>query len=278
MKQIICFTTALIFLFSCGNKADKKSETGISIADTLLNKIETIPQFAAITDSSKLMVIKRDGKSVTYPAYKKTFVDDASTMQPIFKWEDIDGDGNNEIIISSYTGGAHCCDVNTILNRSGETEMQEVLDFTGGTWISKDTVSLSFFEALGYFHTCYACAIEYPKQVDPTAYLSFKKGKFSFVPASKKMNDDIEMNLKAITAKPIPDKDAADESGFDDGTRKAIAFNIAAYYFNNGRDIKAAQNLFDKYYTHKDKSTIWKDLDRILRAFDEDIRKAVALQ
>lgn len=275
MKRILSFAVAFLFFISCGNKADKNGETGISIADTLLNKIETVPQYAAITDSSKLMVVKRDGKSVAYPAYKKAFTDDVSTMQPTFKWEDIDGDGINEIVTSSYTGGAHCCDVNTILSRSAENEMKEVLDFTGGTWISKDTVSLSFFEALGYFHTCYACSIEYPKQIDPTAYLNFKKGKFSFLPTNKKMNDDIETNLKSITSKTIPDKDAADESGFDDGTRKAVAFNIAAYYFNNGRDIKAAQNLFDKYYTHKDKSAIWKDLDRIFRAFDEDIKKAV---
>ena len=275
MQKIICFATALVFFISCNNNADKRSETGISIADTLLNKIETTHQFSAITDSSKIMVVKMDGQSISYPAYKKSFIEDAYTMPPTFKWEDLDGDGNNEIITSSYTGGAHCCDINSILNRTGESEMKEVLNYTGGIAVSKDTVSLSFFEALGYFHTCYACGVEYPKEVWPSAFFVYKNGKFSFAPVNEQLNAGIVTNLRSITAKGIPDKDSEDDGGFDNGTRKAVAFNIVAWYFNNGRDIKATQSLFDKYYTHKDKATIWKDLSGNINGFDKDIQKAL---
>lgn len=277
MKRIISFAVAFLLFISCTNHSEKKSDVGISIADSLLNKIETVPQYAAITDSSKLMVTQRDGKSIAYPAYKKLFDNEGFGIPPSFKWNDLDGDGNNEIVSSSYTGGAHCCDVNTILRRTGENEMEEVLDFTGGATISKDTVSLSFYEALGYFHTCYACGVEYPKDAGPVANLMYKNGKFSFFPLNQALNADIETNLKFITAKGIPNKDSEDESGFDDGTRKAVAFNIVGYYFNN-RDMKATQNLFDKYYSHKDKPAIWKDIAENIRHFDSTIQQSALMR
>lgn len=279
MKKIISFLAVLVLIISCGDRSGDKKDVGVSIADTLLNKIETAPQFSAITDSSKLMVLQRNGKSVSYLAYKNSFIEEASMVQPSFKWEDMDADGNNEITTYSYTGGAHCCDVNTILTRTKENEMTEVLSFTGGTAISKDTVTLSFYEALGYFHTCYACWVDYPKaEVGPKAVLIFKNGKFSFAPTDESTNTDIETNLKGITAKGIPDKDSEESGGFDDGTRKAVAYNIVAWYFNNNRDLNATQQLFNKYYNHKDKATIWKDLTKSISYFDEDIKKGILLQ
>jgi len=155
--------------------------------------------------------------------------------------------------------------------------MEAVLDFMGGTSIAGDTVKLDFFEALGYFHTCYACAVAYPKDAGPVAVLRYKNGKFSFLPADPQLNADIETNLKAITGKGIPDKDPDEESGFDDGTRKAIAFNIVAYYFNNARNIGATQSLFDKYYVHRDKARIWKDISQTIQSFDLTLKKAASL-
>jgi len=280
MKRIIFFAITLAFLISCSNKDDKRSEAGISIADTMLHKVGTVPTFPAITDSGKLMVLQRNGKSISYAGYKKLFTEESYNTemgaQPAFKWLDIDGDGNNEIVTSSYTGGAHCCDVNTILAITGENEMTEVLNFMGGIVISGNSIGLSFSEALGYFHTCYACESDSFYFV-PRARFDYKNGKFSHR-VNDTLNDIVATNLRSIAAKGIPDIDAADDAGFDDGTRKAVAFNIAAYYFNNNRNIKAAQVLFDRYYTHKDKATIWKDLVKYLEGFNKDIEKAVQLQ
>ena len=279
MKYIIAPVIIAMLLIACNTTSTKENSTGISPADSLLNKIENKPSFPAIADSSKLVILKRDGKQVNYQAYIQSFAaEDLMGSTNAFEIRDIDQDGNAELISSHYTGGAHCCDVNTILSRTGEAVMTEVLDYTGGTSISKDTVTISFYEALGYFHTCYACGVDYPKDAGPDASFIFKKGSFSFLPYSQKTDEDCETNIKAIVSKGIPDKDSDEESGHDNGTRKMIAFNLVAYYFNNQRDLAKTKSLFDKYYTHRDKDIIWKDLVKSISYFDEDIKKGIRLQ
>ena len=277
MKKYISLLIAAFFFLACNNTSEKEVTTGISPADSLLNKVEIVTGFSAITDSSKLMVVKRNTERILYPAYKNSFEVEREYMQPAFTPKDIDGDGNKEIVTTYYTGGAHCCDVTTILSRTGENEMTEVLDFTGGTYISKDTVTLSFFEALGYFHTCYACGVDYPGNIDPYARFSFSKGKLTFMATSSAGNEAIEKNLQFLQAKGVPDKDSDGADGFDDGTRKAFAFNLVAYYYNNGRNMSLTKKMFDQYYLHKDKETIWRDISKYITGFDKDIEKGVAL-
>ena len=278
MKKYFFSLATIIFFLACNNASKKEVSTNISPSDSSIQKEGPQVNFAAITDSSKLMVLKKDGKTITYPAYKQLFIAEATFTQPSFTQQDIDGDGSKEIVVASYTGGAHCCDVTTILTRTADNEMKEVFDFTGGTYISKDTLTLSFFEALGYFHTCYACAVEYPGNLDAAVRLRFSKGIFSYLPSVEKDNGVIIESLKFLQTKGIPDKDSDGADGFDDGTRKAYAFNLVAYYYNNGRDLVKTKQLFDQYYTHKDKETIWKDLSRYIAGFDEDIKKAAFLQ
>jgi hypothetical protein len=275
MKKISLFTILMALVFNaCNSNADKT--TSPQNADTA-----NIVQSAAlpvISDSSKLVVVNRKQEKLSYEAYKKTFEPESPSMQPAFLAKDIDADGNKEIIVNYYTGGAHCCEVTAILSRTGAREMLEVLNFTGGTVISGDTVSLNFYEALGYFHTCYACGLEAPQAVSPTADLLYKNGKFSFLPANAQTNKAIIANLDFIKARGIPNKDTPGDEGFDDGTRKETAINLTAWYFNNGRKISEVKKLFDEYYTHADKEKIWKDLASYLGNFDEDISNGVLLR
>lgn len=279
MKKYLFSLFAIVFFLACRNTPNKETATGLSPADSLLSKEENTTIFPAITDSSKLNIIQRDAKTIPYLAYKQTFLEEGSFTQPSFTQQDIDGDGNKEIVISSYTGGAHCCDVTNILARTADKEMKEVLSFMGGTYISKDTIRLSFFEALGYFHTCYACNVEYPgSSIEPVAGLRFANGKFTFLPSMEEDNNTILKSLQFLQSKGVPDKGAEEEDGFDDGTRKAYAFNIVAYYYNNARDLTKTKQLFYQYYTHKDKEAIWKDLAKYIAGFDEDIKKAAVLE
>ncbi|RYD83292.1 MAG: hypothetical protein EOP53_01290, partial [Sphingobacteriales bacterium] len=206
MNKFFIGFAMLMMCIACNNSTENKTETGISPADSLLNKVETSTSFSSVADSSKLIIIKKDLTRLAYPEYKNQFEEESSFSKPGFTPIDIDGDGNNEIVVNHYTGGAHCCDVNTVLTRTGSNEMKEVLNYTGGTSISRDTVSLSFFEALGYFHTCYACGIEYPGDIFPAARLKFSKGKFSYLPVNEADNKAILKNLEFIKSKGIPDK------------------------------------------------------------------------
>ena len=269
-----------ILIFSCGWLAACNSNTNNqTVRDSkdsgMVKNIDSSQSSPTITDSAKLRILTLKGKNMSYPEYKASFEEDVASMKPSFTLDDIDGDGNKEIVVAYYTGGAHCCDVTTILTKAGENEMKEVMDYTGGTTIAKDTVVLSFSEALGYFHTCYACGIDYPGNIDPTVSLVFGRGGFTFSPGNSKANDDIIKNMAFITSKPIPDKDAEDAGGMDDGTRKAIAFNIVAYYYNNNRQSDAAKKLFDQYYQHRDKADVWADIAKYISNFDEEISKSV---
>ena len=269
---------APVLLIACNNHSQTESSTRLADTAAMSVKADSAIVYPAVKDSSTLMVKQRNGKTVSYYAYKKVFQEEASFTQPAFTYKDIDSDGNNEIVVDHYTGGAHCCDVSTILTRTAGNEMKEVFDFTGGTTINKDTVQISFFEALGYFHTCYACGIDYPRDIAPTASFIYNSGKFSYVVKNGSVNEEIDANLKAITVNGIPDKDSRDETGFDNGTRKAIAYNIVAFYYNNERDIALTKNLFEKYYTHKDKALIWKDLADAINGFDSDIKQGINLR
>ncbi|RYY68564.1 MAG: hypothetical protein EOO13_11955 [Chitinophagaceae bacterium] len=277
MKRYFFAVIAPLLFLACNN-SQMEGSSQLSDSTTKVIKAVSPVVYSSVVDSSKLMVIQRDGKTVSYYAYKKVFQEEASFTQPTFTYKDIDGDGNNEIVVDHYTGGAHCCDVTTILTRSAENEMTEVFDFTGGTTINKDTVQISFFEALGYFHTCYACGIDFPRDIAPTASFLYSNGKFSYVVKNMSINEEIDANLKAITLNGIPDKDSEEESGFDNGTRKAIAYNIVAFYYNNARDINLTKKLFEKYYTHKDKALIWKDLADAINSYDSDIRQGINLR
>lgn len=275
MKKNSLFLFIVVFVsVSCNSTTDKT--TARQQADT--TAAEKPGVIAAIADSSKLMIINRKNEKLSYDAYRKTFEPASSSMQPTFTAKDIDADGNNEIVVDYYTGGAHCCQVTTILSRTGETEMTEVLNYTGGTIISGDTVSLDFYEALGYFHTCYACGLENPRAVSPMANFLYKKGTFVSLPANDQTNNAILTNLKFVKSRGIPNKDNPGDDGFDDGTRKEIAINLTAWYFNNGRNTGDVKKLFDEYYHHADKEKIWKDLSSYLDNFEEDISKALLLK
>jgi len=274
MKQITALVLLCIVFMACNNKSDKDSSAGFTIADTLLSKVESNQELPAISDSTKMKILKRGGGYLSYSDYKNEFRDENNFS---IRWQDIDADGRNEIITNYYTGGAHCCEGNTILSQTGKDTMQEILTYTGGIAVSNDTVLLNFEEALGYFHTCYACGKDYPKEIIPSVRFQFKAGKFSMLPTDAQINNDIEVNLRSLLAKPIPDKESEEESGFDDGTRKAIAFNLVAFYFNNQRNLTKTRELFQQYYTHRDKNIIWKDLTKYISGFDDDIRKGVLL-
>jgi hypothetical protein len=275
MKKISLFPLVVVFVsVSCNSTTDKT--TARQQADT--TAAEKPAALAAIADSSKLMIINRKKEKLSYGAYRNTFEPVSPSMQPTFTAKDIDGDSNNEIVVDYYTGGAHCCQVTTILSRTGETEMTEVLNYTGGTIISGDTVSLDFYEALGYFHTCYACGLEHPRAVSPMANFLYKKGTFGFLPVNDQTNNAILTNLKFVKSRGIPNKDNPGDDGFDDGTRKEIAINLTAWYFNNGRNTGETRKLFDEYYSHTDGGKIWKDIAGYINSFDEDINKALLLK
>ena len=73
---------------------------------------------------------------------------------------DLDLDGKKELLVSNYTGGAHCCDEIYIFKNISPNRYQHAVRFYAGNTIitKKGEFLFNFYEQFGYFFTCYACA------------------------------------------------------------------------------------------------------------------------
>src|SRR5260221_1291860 len=75
---------------------------------------------------------------------------------------DLDNDRKKELIISDFTGGAHCCDEFFIFKNIAPNKYQYVArTFAGNVCVTnKNEFLYDFYELVGYFFTCYAFAYE----------------------------------------------------------------------------------------------------------------------
>ncbi len=174
---------------------------------------------------------------------------------------DLDNDGKKELLINNFTGGAHCCDEILIYKNIAVNKYQHVARlFAGHTVITPEKeFKFSFHENFGYFFTCYACSYTDTSDAAPLNVadltLKYNKGKLSIVPGDAELKSIINDNLGKLGEQPYQTPDP--ELNQDDGLRKEIAFNLAAYYFSFGKNIVETQKLFNKYYKHKDAKAVW---------------------
>lgn len=183
---------------------------------------------------------------------------------PRKSFQDLDNDGIPELLITYWSGGAHCCDITSIYKNEDRNVYKRVFEFSGNLQISSGGISTvelicSFYEDIGYFFSCYACSIEDQvptRDFAPVIYFSYEKGKF-VLPKHQFLNDEIIKDLTFLSGRNVP---PLDTDQFDDGTRKAYAARIISYYFNNDMNLEETRSLFDKYYINEDQSAIWKEI------------------
>jgi hypothetical protein len=173
---------------------------------------------------------------------------------------DMDNDGKKELVTSDFTGGAHCCDEIVIYKNVGPNKYQQAgRMFAGHTVINADkTFSYNLHEHLGYFFTCYACALTDTSDAAPVDVsvlnLKYSKGKLSIIPGDTELKSTILDNLGKLGEMPFS---KPDEAGMDEGWRKAFALNLATYYFSFGKNLVETQKLFNKYYKFPDNKKVW---------------------
>lgn len=174
---------------------------------------------------------------------------------------DLDDDGKKELLINNNTGGAHCCDELFIYKNIGPNKYQHVARlFAGHTVITPaKEFKFGFYENFGYFFTCFACEYSDTSDAAPIDVsritLKYNKGKLSIVPGDAELKSIINDNLGKLGEQPYqkPDPDLDQ----DDGLRKEVAFNLAAYYYSFGKNIVETQKLFNKYYKFPDAKVVW---------------------
>ncbi|HET7899138.1 MAG TPA: hypothetical protein VFL47_15735 [Flavisolibacter sp.] len=179
--------------------------------------------------------------------------------------KDLDGDGVAELVIYSFTGGAHCCDEFYFFKNTGTNRYTQVAKlFAGNTCVSGNTFLFDFAEPFGYFYTCYACELEGKKNSKGETYerlanisLQYKNGKLVTEPGTTALKEKLLRNLRYV--KSLGWDGGVKQGEFDDGRRKALAHSLAVYYFSFGKNAVELKTLFKQYYPFKDAAAVWKD-------------------
>jgi len=214
----------------------------------------------------KTLITGRDKKVRKLSA----MVTDQQLMYTDHALSDLDDDGKKELLISNFTGGAHCCDQLFIYKQSGPNRYVETARLIAGhTIITEQKEFLySLHEQFGYFFTCYACTYndttdEAPIDVSRLT-LRYKAGALQVVVTDKELKSIIHDNLGKLGEQPYVKPE--DEVIVDEGLRKEFAINLAAWYFSYGKKLADVQQLFNKYFKFPDAKKVWPAFTRQLTA------------
>lgn len=217
-------------------------------------------------DIAKTSIITKTRKTIRLSAFLKS----GGTEYADQVLADLDNDGKKELVISGFTGGAHCCDDIYIFKSIALNKYQYAARiFAGHTIINTDKgFTYSFAEHLGYFFTCYACWYIDTSDAAPVdlseVTMKYSKGKLIVAPGDKELRSTINDNLDKLgeLVMDIPsDGDGIDQ---DEGIRKAVAMNLAVFYYSFGKNLVETQKLFNKYYKHKDAKKVWTEFAKAL--------------
>ena len=212
-----------------------------------------------IEDPAKITIVNKAGRLVTMSSFMEK-----ENMGGFAEYGlvDLDNDGKNELVISNFTGGAHCCDEIYVFRNIAPRKYQWVVKMYGGdVCITRENIfHYSFYQHLGYFFTCFACAYFDSSDTAPipihSISLKYSKGKLSVIPGTKDLRSAINDNLAKLGEQPYED---IDDIAQDNGLRKEMAMNLATFYFSFGRNLVETKAMFNKYYKFPDAARVWKE-------------------
>ncbi|MEO7924419.1 MAG: hypothetical protein ABIR30_12135 [Chitinophagaceae bacterium] len=182
---------------------------------------------------------------------------------------DLDKDGKKELLISNYTGGAHCCDELYIFKNIGPNKYQYAAKtFAGDVCISDyNEFTYNFNQQLGYFFTCFACGYTDTSDAAPVELrgiiLTYRKGKLVPVPGDQELRSIINDNLGKLGEQPY--EKLEDAAAQDNGLRKEFAMNLAVFYYSFGKNLAETKKLFMKYYKFPDAQKVWAEFVKQLQ-------------
>lgn len=282
MRFISLISGTLFFLFcqSC-NRANKAQGNinGMQNVDTTIAEVGCVDAFfksgSSVGDSTQIMVTDRNGKKMSLAEFIQFETEGEERLEAFFLKGlfDLDGDGKKELVLNTYTGGAHCCDEFLFFEPIGLNMYRFAASTIAGDVCPEEgnTFKFYFFQNLGYFFTCYACAYNTAGYlpISERAFVRFRyeNGKLLVIPGDEKLKDNLMSNLSVLKKQPFA---PLGEYDMDDGLRKEYAFTLAAFYFSFGKNMHETQKLFNEYYTFPDSAKVWKEFRESLLAIDKD--------
>lgn len=201
------------------------------------------------------------------------FVND-ELMSNQVRWavKNFDNDVTDELVVSNFTGGAHCCDEIYVFEKEGNHYLQRAKLFGGFICIdaASNVVTFSFNEALAYFFACYACGFADSSGQFKTIReieLKYDNGRFVVMPYHPDTEKQLMQNLALLSKHKYEDME---EGLMDSGWRKEFAMNLAVWHYNHNKNWTATKALFDRYYTFKDAGRVWKEFRHTLEELHKE--------
>jgi hypothetical protein len=255
------FLLPLAVLFSSSSHANNFfQQDSVTLVEDCYDKF--FQQSEKITSPGKTMLITKSKKVISLAAFlKSNFSDNTMGVEPHEGLADLDSDGKKELVLFSYTGGAHCCDEFYIFRNIAPNRYQYVAKtFAGDVCITeKNEFAFNFYQQFGYFFTCFACSYEDTADTAPEhvqgILLKYSKGKLTVIRGDQELRSTIYDNLGKLGEQPYQQlMDPADQ---DNGLRKEVAMNLAVFYYSFGKNLVETKKLFDKYYKFPDSKKVW---------------------
>lgn len=264
MKITSLITGAIIFSLTANAQVDSTArrdtvmyQRDSAIADNQDPTVTYFQQGEKAKDPGKIILLTKTGKTKTLQA----FLSNPDMMYPDYVFDDIDSDGKKELLITSYTGGAHCCDELYFFKNIGPGKYQQTAKLFGGHTLvtPKKQFVYTFVEQFGYFFTCYACGYVDTTDEAPidmhAITIRYNKGKLLVVPGDKELRSILLDNLGKLSEQPYEVID--EDLGQDNGLRKEFAMNLAVFYYSFGKNLTETKALFNRFYKFADARKVW---------------------
>mgnify|MGYP001770926648 CR=1 FL=1 len=266
---IMYFKKPLLFVFAFFSIAVCWAQNdSLANKDSMISEDDWLQFFEKnekLLKPEKVIVITKEKKTVTLQSLLKK---EEFAPEALYTLADLDGDGKKELVVWSFTGGAHCCDVLSFYKNIAASKYQYAgRTFAGNSRINDSSeISYNFYEMFGYFFTCYACAYTDTTDVAPipvqSVLLKYKKGRLMLLPPDNELRSVIHDNLAKLSEQPY--KTLPDAYSQDDGWRKEFALNLAVYFYSFGKNLAETQKLFNRYYRFPDTKKVWAEFVKTL--------------
>ena len=273
MNRILYIINTFLFLF-CFSNLKAQTDTVMYQHDSVLMQ-ETDPtvlfflQNEKVASPAAVILVTKANKVVSLPSFLTGIGIYANHVLA-----DLDKDGKKELLISNYTGGAHCCDEIYIFKNIAPNRYQQAVKFFAGntTITANKEFVFDFYEQFGYFFTCYACAYTDTADEAPVGIhnimLKYNKGKAIVITGDKELRSTITDNLGKLGEQPY--EKLENDIAQDNGLRKEVAFNLAVFYYSFGKNITETQKMFSKYYKYSDAKKVWAAFVKQLQYMKKD--------
>lgn len=227
----------------------------------------TNPEATFMEASQEVVLEFRNGEQVLLSEFPDTtdFPDDPNSKK--ITYLDLNRDGKQELYLTWYTGGMHCCNESFLFTSVSPNHFREVFTFTGGSELSfeGDRIIADTYEQTAYFYTCYACQISDTlprKDFFPHITLVYARDSVFLAPTDEVLNETITDNLAFLGNWT---KTSSFMVGEDSGVRKSFAEHIITHHYNNGGDISRSRALFSRYYGAPDSLEVWDGITQHLK-------------